>query len=81
MKTNHTELLQRLPEVPVPAALDALVFERACDALDEVSEPVAPVRLPRTEALVYAASLSAYLAVLARVAHAMAQHALRMLGG
>ncbi len=81
MKTDDTELLYRLPDVPVPAALDALVFERACDALDQVPAPSAPVRVPRTEALVYAAGLSAYLAVLARVAHAVAQHALRVLGG
>jgi hypothetical protein len=81
VKTDDTELLGRLPEVPLPAALDTLVFDRACEAFDQVREPAAPVRLPRTEALVYVAGLSAYLAVLARVAHAVAQHALRVLGG
>lgn len=81
MKTNDDDFLRRLPELPVPAALDALVFERACEALETAPEPLAPVRVPRTEALVYAAGLTAYLAVLARTLHSVAQHAIRVLGG
>lgn len=80
MKTND-ELLRQLPELPVPAALDALVFERATEALDTTPERPAPRHVPRTEALVYAAGLTTYLAFLARVAHAVAQQALRVLGG
>jgi hypothetical protein len=80
VKTND-DPLRRLPELPVPAALDALVFERACEALETAPERPAPAHVPRTEALVYAAGLTAYLAVLARVLHSVAQHAIRVLGG
>jgi hypothetical protein len=81
VKPNDTDLLLRLPELPVPAALDALAFERACETLETTPESPAPVHVPRTEALVYAAGLTAYLVVLARVFHSVAQHALRVLGG
>jgi len=81
MKTRHDDLLRKLPEVPVPAVLDDLVFERACDALESAPEPTAPVQVPRAEALVYAAGLTAYLGVLARVFQSIAQHTLRVLGG
>ena len=83
MKANDADLLRQLPEVQVPAALDTLVFERACEALETAPErPVpVPVHVPRTEALVYAAGLTAYLAVLARALQSVAQHAIRVLGG
>lgn len=81
MKASDEELLRRLPEVPVPAALDALVFERVCTALEAAPEPPAPVEVPRAEALVYAAGLAAYLTDLVRALHSVAQHAIRMLGG
>ncbi len=81
MNTIDGDLLLPLPELPVPAALDTLVFERACAALETAPEPSAPVHVPRTEALVYAAGLTAYLAVLARTLHSVAQHAIRVLGG
>ena len=81
MKTSDDDFALPLPELPVPAALDALVFERACEALETAPERHVPVPVPRTEALVYAAGLTAYLAVLARTLHLVAQHAIRVLGG
>ena len=81
MKTNDADVLRQLPEVPVPPAVDTLVFERACAALETAPERPLPVDVPRTEALVYAAGLTAYLAVLARALQSVAQHAIRVLGG
>jgi hypothetical protein len=81
VKTNDADVLRQLPEVPVPPALDTLVFERACEALETAPERPAPVHLPRTEALIYGVGLTAYLAVLARVLQSVAQHAIRVLGG
>jgi len=81
VKANDADLLRQLPEVPVPAALDTLVFERACGALETAPERPVPMHVPRTEALVYAAGLTAYLAVLARALQSVAQHAIRVLGG
>jgi hypothetical protein len=81
MRADEANLLQRLPEVPVPEALDTLVFERGLEALEAAPEPPAPVHLPRAEALVYAAGLTAYLADLVRSLHSVAQHTIRLLGG
>jgi hypothetical protein len=81
VKANDADLLRQLPEVPVPTPLDALVFERACEALETAPERPAPVDVPRTEALIYVAGLTAYLAVLARALQSVAQHAIRVLGG
>jgi len=67
MTTDHLERLRDLPELEVPAALDQLVFERARDQLERAATPVA-VSLPYPEALVYAASVTAYFAYLLRYA-------------
>ena len=57
---DDTERLRELPNLELPVALDELVFERACDALDRESPAPLPLPLPHPEMLIYVAGFAAY---------------------
>lgn len=57
---DDTERLRELPELELPAALDELVFARACEVFDDNEPAPIPLPLPHPEMLIYVAGFAAY---------------------